>query len=255
MRKTFSYGLLVLVSGMFFFLSCQKSSKGNKEDLVTNPELLSTITVIYERQGNPDVDPSMFGDHIKLIETISANDAALLRYKVHTDWVRFVSRNVDANGVIRRYTFDNSPAQIIEIPLITAAQGESVLIYSTKDTCLFTVGTLEALTNGNLKFSYQNVDKNLMYYNFEVNSQNKIGNFIADADIPFESTWSAFGSRAPGPTCQQQFPNSWNKCMNCSYNECYSSWLCGIACSMGTGIALGCAAAFALHCANIGNPS
>jgi hypothetical protein len=114
---------------------------------------------------------------------------------------------------------------------------------------------LEVLQNGSTKFSYQNIDHNMMYYTFEVNSQNKIGNFIAVADLPFESTWSPFGARAAAPTCYQQFPSSWNKCMNCAYNECYSSWLCGIACSMGTGIALGCAAVFALHCANIGNPS
>jgi hypothetical protein len=116
MKRTFTFGLLVLASGLFFFLSCQKSGHGNKEVVVTPPEHPSTITVTYERQGNPEVDPTMFGDHITLIETISANDPALLRYRAHQDWIRFVSRNVNTSGVIRRYTFDNSPAQVIEIP-------------------------------------------------------------------------------------------------------------------------------------------
>ncbi|MGB8190492.1 MAG: hypothetical protein WCF67_01175 [Chitinophagaceae bacterium] len=253
MKKTIIYGLSVLSLSLFIFFSCRKSGSG-KEVPEPGNEGSITATVTYERNEAVDVEPSIFGDHITLIETIPFANIILRRYRAHPDWIRFVSQNIDVNGAVRRYTVDHSPAQIIEVPLRTTKKCEAALIYTTKDTCLFIRGALDSLVNGNISFSYQSLDRNTTYYKFEVNDQNKIGNFIAASDIPFESIWSAFGTRSAGPTCQQQFPKNWNKCMNCAYAECSSSWLCALACSMTPGIALGCASTFALHCANIGNP-
>ena len=250
MKKALIYGVLLLVSSLFIFLACQKT-ESDKTD-----EVLSTITVTYERLGPWEVDPSTFADHITKIEEITFRDIALDRYKAHLDWVRFVSQNFDPNGTIRRYTVDMSAVQIIEIPLLTTKIGESALIYTTEDTCLFVVGSIEQLINGNKRFEYRNIDGNVSYYSFELNSQEKVGNFGSVNEVPFRTI---FGEGEPTPiigdsTCQQKNPANFGNCMQCAYSECYSSWLCGIGCSLGTGIALGCAAVFALHCANIGNP-
>ena len=149
MKKKLIHGLLILACGLLLFLSCQKSDKDRiDQSAIMKEEFLSTITVTYERHGNPEVDPSMFGDHITLIETISLNDPVLLTYKGYPEWINFIAENADLNGVIKRYTFDNSPAQVIEIPLEMSELGESALIYTTSDTCLFAVGTLESLVNG-----------------------------------------------------------------------------------------------------------
>ena len=50
---------------------------------------------------------------------------------------------------------------------------------------------------GNRKFNYQNIAKDVMYYNFEVDSRKyKIGNFATDVAMPFASTWSVFGEKS-----------------------------------------------------------
>jgi hypothetical protein len=94
----------------------------------------------------------------------------------------------------------------------------------------------------------------VMYYRFDLNADDKIGNYVSGVDIPANETFTnaTEQDRAGTPTCQQTFPDKFLKCFDCAMSECFSNWLCGLACSIKIQIALGCAAAAATHCMGIG---
>jgi len=99
-----------------------------------------------------------------------------------------------------------------------------------------------------------------MNYQFEINSDNKIGNAKIGEKIPFLATFTSGGNlsreklmtiqgqmvTAPQVDCVTTAPNDWSDCMNCLIIEkCGSNWVCAVVC--GTDIVL-CVGAAAISC-------
>ena len=246
MKRKFAVGALLCASLLVLAIACKKYWKQEREDLA------STITTIYERQGIEESDPTIFGDHVTKIEKISLKDVYLAQFQRDPQWGKGVGSRLDPSKDILRYSFDYSAIRMVEIPLITNFKEEAVYIYEYKGQYIFTKGKLEFLLNGYRRVCFTDVD-GAPYYQFDLNDQDKIGNYVCTRDIPASDyfTQGLEVGRAT-PTCHQKFPSSFIKCFDCAMSECFNNWLCGLACSLKVHIALGCAAAAGVHCMGVG---
>jgi len=110
---------------------------------------------------------------------------------------------------------------------------------------MFSTCIVDSLTNTNLKYIIKPIGTADIYYSFEVNGENYLGNIELGVHMPLNEV---LGNRS-GPSCRDAYPADFGNCMWCSLNLCYNRWWCrfipltsSIGVGMAAGWALGCGA-------------
>jgi hypothetical protein len=92
------------------------------------------------------------------------------------------------------------------------------------------------------------ISYNSLYFKLDLNTEDKIGNWVFKNDIPFNTVFANVPSSnkkmmTAAPCGSQSFMN----CMNCNIVQtCFSDWVCGLACGLFT---VSCVGGSALMCA------
>lgn len=249
MRSKRNIGSIVILFGIAiplvgFLYSCKKTAEKYSDQ----------INVIYEAPGlKTGVNPSIFADHVTLVEEIGYNNSSLDSFRCNQLWLTLYSTyssNLDLNN-IKRVSYDWGPMKAILIPLDEGNESEYLIAYTYDDKFLFVKYICNALPNGNRLFQFTSVD-GLEYFSFELNSENKIGNRTVSNSIPWLTTfYPSITERIVTPPgggqllpCNQQ-GLSYGDCMECAINECMADWICACVCMIEPAP---CIAGFALGC-------
>ena len=92
---------------------------------------------------------------------------------------------------------------------------------------------------------FESLNGSILFFSVDVNSSNRVGNIQVGYDL-ISSTLRV----APDDKTCIESTTTFTACMKCAYKECFSDWLCAIACTIaGPKSLLLCTAGFALACA------
>ncbi len=127
----------------------------------------------------------------------------------------------------------NTDKFIYSIPFL---HNSSNLIMATdNDKVSIVIASVDRINNGNDKFIIKNrINENV--FTVEQNSKNKFGNTVhydnkhgyVKTDFSFPYSNVDFQKiNFEKSSCLLQHPDSFSDCMQCAWDECSSSWVCG----------------------------
>ncbi len=247
---------LILIATLFVLFSCNKNESGsilNNETKSSNVEnRLATISgdneiMIYEdRTEAKQIDSKTFllGGNTKKVTTIGYGHSLLNKLKSSNEWKNVIDKlELNLNDIKRTYLHSSS-ISLVSIPILQKNnEGEYFNIYIFGNSFLITKFSQYRNINGNLTLEVKSLD-NELYYKFDLNYENKIGNWSFQKEIPFKTVFmneiNSEQNRPAAPCASMPF----NACMNCFVIEtCGSDWVCAVACGLFIPSCIGGAAA------------
>jgi hypothetical protein len=229
---------LMLGFCVFLIIACTKNN---------NPLNDNTEKVLYQNTVNATVSDSkafVLGGNTKQVTQISFNNSLLNNLKKSEIWKTTLEQlSLNTNDIKRTY-FHTSKLTLITIPIIDNSIESVLNIFINDDNFLITKITTLKQANSNSLYKVTNV-KNELYYQFELDTNNRIGKWVFDKEIPFKETFnpSINSKEAPigdAPCASQPF----NACMNCFIVKvCGNDWVCVAACGLFLPSCIGGAAA------------
>jgi hypothetical protein len=157
--------------------------------------------------------------------------------------VKGESYNLDYSK-IKRITFSSVKYYTYSIPFKESE--DELVIITNNNSISFVISQQITLTNGNKKFLVNNY-KNQPLMSLEQNVEGKIGNRKL-----FKNDNSSFESKSLFPLVENNYLakesgcaglNSFSGCMQCMWDECSSSWVCGAVLALEPGPTIAFAAA------------
>ncbi|WP_452601132.1 hypothetical protein [Pontimicrobium sp. MEBiC06410] len=248
MKKFITAPILSILLLSVLIYSCS----GKEDDNSTNETSLNEV--IYTSSSlKKDISSNFYDNHFNLIEKLGNNPEK-------TE----IINTVESNGVdlsiletneVKKFYFDNSDLLMYSIPIKNSEN--KIIIYRYDD--IYQVSKIEYSARvHNKEFKIKTIDNNL-FYSFEADNQNKIGNFtlmnnqqinLFNNDVYSLQTQKLqqdINDPSTQDCCRRK--SSWSACMNCTVSACGSNWVCAVA----FGIApLEVAAGFAASCIGAG---
>lgn len=231
---------IIFASVILMAYSCDKNNR-------TDNELTQNEITIFEDaidKTGYKIDNLMFGRNIKKVTVIDYDNTILKTLKSSTEWKEILSGiKIDYKKINRTYVY-NSNLSLITIPIINN-KNDYFNIYIHNDKYLITKLSESGEIGGLITYKIQ-TPKNDLYYQFDLNSNRQIGNWLFKKGLPKflneeESNISQI-ARLPA-NCNSL---SWNDCMNCLILDvCGSDWVCTVACGV---VLPSCIGAAALVC-------
>lgn len=218
-------GLLTLSIFSAVLFSCKK----------TENNMSSSTQIIYKRANlKESLNPSIFADHITMVERIPFTSSELDSLKANTTWIYLyaTSGSLLDTGHISRASYDYNQMKVFSIPFDEGSGTEHLIIYSLNNKFLFAKSRLQAVNDTLREFKLLSLGNDI-YYQFQINQENKIGNFSIENTIPFADTFSPTQNTvntATIPCNQQGLP--FGQCILCAINECAQSWICAVVCGV-----------------------
>jgi hypothetical protein len=172
------------------------------------------------------------------VNKISYSNTALSTLRASAEWKELINKaQIDTRNITRTY-YTNASVSVVTIPILGNTSDEDYFnIYVKGNKFVITKVHVAKLPNGNTEVGVRSPDDNV-YYQFEFNTQNKIGNWkIGNTTMPVKQTFSA-GSSAIRMNAEPPPPGGCSDkpfmaCMDCLIiGVCGSSWVCAIACGV-----------------------
>lgn len=201
-------------------------------------------TVLYANlNSRPAATAADFflGGNVKKVVSIDYQHSMLDVLRSSEEWKAAVAGEIpELDGITRTYVF-NSDVSLITVPL-RAKEGvkDYFNVYMQGKRLLITRLSEIRNNNGFTTYKIQSSSGEL-YYQFDLNSKNQLGNWKFDKDIPkmFTAGQAVSASRDPEPCTKKKFYN----CMSCLIVDvCGSDWMCTIACGLAVPSCVGGAA-------------
>ena len=205
----------------FIVYSCNEDS-----DLDGNSITDDKITTIFERTSESLVTSNngIFPD-VNKIELIGKNTELGKNLITEINQVKQYDLNLSK---IKRITFSSAKYYAYSIP-INLDERELVIV-NNNNSISIVISKQISLVNGNKKFIISNF-KNEPIMSLEQNTENMFGNRILfkNSTTSFEVSSSLPVIENPYQTLDSGCPglNSFSACMQCMWDECSSSWVCG----------------------------
>jgi hypothetical protein len=116
-----------------------------------------------------------------------------------------------------------------------------------RDNSVYFVHVFISTIDENVKnYRFESLDREQLYFSLSLNEKSEVGDIVLGEDIVGMGLPRGPQARVPCPTKTKKFGD----CMDCAYQECYSSWKCGLMCSAGAFV-LACVAGFTLACTGV----
>jgi hypothetical protein len=239
---------VILLIGVFYIsiYSCKKSA--NTETFNTSNKITLTENKISKSQIIED--RYAFGNNVKRITNLEYNDKILSILKVSTEWQTILLKyNLNKNKITRTELVNDSSISLITIPIIVNSnEKEYFNIYVQNEKYIIT-RLLEVKNNNGLNTYKIMSYSNKLYYQFDLNSKNQIGNWKFENDMPkiFQKTSSYTTTQLETDNTGSCSGKTFNDCMNCLIVQiCGSNWVCTIACGLELPSCIGAAVAVCL---------
>lgn len=164
---------------------------------------------------------------VELIENIEINSTEGLELRRNIESIK--TFDVDYN-FIEKIQMTGINSYVYTIPFIN--RSEELIVFLNNQMISFVIGSEIALSNGNRQFVMKNFN-NETFYQLEQNHNGLLGNFhITDSEHGFfpltENINNINTSRTFGNvSCIHR--TNFSECMQCAWEQCSSSWVCGAA--------------------------
>ncbi|MBO9658320.1 MAG: hypothetical protein J7527_05800 [Chitinophagaceae bacterium] len=188
---------------------------------------------------------ALLGANVKKVVGIQADHSVFRRIQASSEWKQASSgAELDLTQIKRTYVY-NTDASVVTIPIIsTGAVSEYFNVFVTRESVLITKFS-ESRKEGGVTTCKVLSCKGELYYQFDINSQNLIGNWIFGKELP-KLTGTEKSLSLTGRETTDCTKKKFNSCMTCAIADvCGSDWICAIACSVA---APGCVGGAALYC-------
>jgi hypothetical protein len=214
---------MLIISCLSIFLAC---SNGDSSLTVSSKDNEITTTFIKdpnEQKRESEIPPYL--PEVESIELIGVNTSLGIQLKNDIESIKFFDVNYNN---IERVKLSGIDSEVFTIPFVNGR--DELVVFRNNDMISFVIGNEEELSNGNTKFTMKNY-KNEIFYNLEQDRNDKFGNFeINDKEHGFfqltENT-NIINTSSSRQNCIHLV--NFNACMQCAWDECSSSWVCGAA--------------------------
>jgi hypothetical protein len=187
----------------------------------------------------------LLGANVKKVTAIRGDHSVVERITESGEWKEATAGvKVDLSQVRRTYV-RSTDVSLITIPIVSqVSANEYFNVYAGADKILITRFSELPQEGGRRTCKIQSAAGEL-YYQFDLNSQNQLGNWKFERDLPKLYDTDRNTSLA-GRNQEDCSKKKFNSCMSCVFvNVCGSDWICSIAC----GLAIpSCAGGAALYC-------
>jgi hypothetical protein len=225
-KQKFLYAIFV---SLLLFFSCSKGEKSSIND--------NEITLYESNIESKMVDSRIvfLGGNTKKLTKIEFNNSSLQSLINSENWKDETENLVLKKSEIRKTYLHSSPIEIISIPL--GGNGIQFLnIYALNNNYLITKFVEIQKSDGIKTYEIRSI-KDELYYKFDVNNANQMGNWFFNKEIPFSQVFKTnTRTITPRHASYQQIDKPCNErpfdaCMSCFIAEvCGSDWKCMIAC-------------------------
>lgn len=160
------------------------------------------------------------------IESIGRNTNIAIELISDIESIKFF--NVNYNN-IERIKLSGIDSEVFTIPFTTGR--DELVVFRNNNMISFVIGNEEQLSNGNRRFTLKN-HKNEIFHQIDQNLDDKFGNFvIINNEHGFfqltENLNTVNTTSSRNQNCIHLV--NFNACMQCAWNQCSSSWVCGAA--------------------------
>ncbi len=225
-------------------LSCKKQDASSSSSEINNKE-----EVLYKNETAKSIwhGGSIFGGNTKKVVKIDYNNSVLESLRKSSDWNIILSKNNISKDEIIKTTVINTGIELISIPTSEKENGAdcSFNIYVKGDKFIITKAYSLHLPNGNTRISIISYPENNLYYEVDLDSKNRLGNWkFGTNEIPFHEKFATetsniinkvgldvtSGEEEIGGRCSEK---PYFECMQCLIKEvCASSWVCILECTI-----------------------
>jgi hypothetical protein len=240
MKSKFRNYIIILASLFLLTISC------TKDKIVNNSAVL-----LYKNISLKDSSSAgyLLGSSVKEVSKIEYNNTTFDSLKIRKDWESIVNSNHLDFKNISLTSYFGTKISLLTIPIINPIVNGNfnyINIYVLNNKYVITKFSISNLKNLNRKIVISTMDDKL-YYQLEINKDNKIGKWSSPQDIPLTSTFNQTINNTNIHSNSLQSNESFYKCMSRLITQvCGSDWVCAAMC----GLALpSCIAGAALACA------
>lgn len=186
------------------------------------------------------------GGNIKKVSSISYDNPDLNDLKQSGEWNEIVSKcNLDLTDIKKTYLI-NSSLSLVTIPILEKNKSTRGYfnIYLRNEKYLITKISETANSSGLTTYKIKS-PKDTLYYQFDLNNKNQIGNWFFGKNLPLSEVFNGYAMSQqkvdPNKPCASQ---PFNDCMNCFIIDvCGSDWMCTVTCGLFIPSCIGGAAA------------
>ena len=191
------------------------------------------ISTIFERNSETSIPSNngIFAD-IDKIELVGKNTQLSKKLIKEIDNVK--EYDLDFSQ-IKRITFSSAKYYTYSIPF--NSNDSELIIVTSSNSLSIVISKQITLANGNKKFIVNNF-KNEPLMSLEQNTESMIGNRVL-----FKNSGTSFEASSTLPVIENTYLTrgscaglrSFSGCMQCMWNECSSSWVCGAVLALNPG--------------------
>ncbi|WP_028789240.1 hypothetical protein [Terrimonas ferruginea] len=226
-----------LIAALVLF-SCQKSNQQSIED--NREELL------FKNESKKKMSDFVIGGNIEKVTRIGYDNSVLSSVKSSPEWKALTAKNNILVKDIKRSYLYSGGISLVTIPLAADRGSNQYLnVYIQGEKFLITKLTETKQESGLTTYKILSSSDEL-FYQFDLNDKNQIGNWKFVKDLPkiFAREAVLVPEEPGGGGCSSK---PFYECMNCLIvGVCGSDWLCTIACGLAIPSCLGGAAAVCL---------
>ncbi len=214
--------------------SCQKSNQQAIED--NREELL------FKNESKKKMSDFVIGGNIEKVTRIGYDNSVLSSVKSSPEWQALAAKNnIIVKDIKRSYLYSGGISLVTMSLAPEGGSNQYLNIYIQGEKYLITKLTETRQKNGLTTYKILSSSDEL-FYQFDLNDKNQIGNWKFVKDLPKVFAREAvLVPEEPGGGCSSK---PFYECMNCLIiGVCGSDWVCTIACGLAIPSCLGGAAA------------
>jgi len=228
MKRKYLFASLLL-TGIILFVaySC------TKEDSIQESKDRSSNVLIYEDKSLMDeVSPYFYDNHIYRIELLGDNQEReqILRAAL----AEGVEEEFLVIDEAQKFHFNHTGVIMYSVPTLDPEQ--TLIIYETEGLFQVSMAHFRPVENGLMYFALKTMDDR-EYFSLKLDDQNRVGELKLYENEKVKSFNKAVYSltlteesqdltvkSVSAPCCRKE--SGWSNCMECTVNDCESSWVC-----------------------------
>ncbi len=188
----------------------------------------------------------LLGANVKKVVKIQADHSVVCQIQTSQEWKQACSGvKLDLTQIKRTYVH-STDASVVTIPIVsTGVTSEYFNVFVSRENVLITKFSETPKDGGGTTCKVQSASGEL-YYQFDINSQNLIGNWKFNKELP-KLTGAGKSLSLTGRDATDCTKKKFNSCMTCVIVDvCGSDWICAVACGVAVPSCVGGAALYCL---------
>jgi hypothetical protein len=244
LTKTKTSGVLIIaaVAVALTVYGCSKNGSSEMSKEITEQVLFEdTSDKTFYKPGD-----FLLGGNVKKVTSIGTDHPVFVQIKSTAGWKQAASNvELDLTQIKRTYVH-NTDASLVTIPIVSNEKAKEYFNVYVNDSDVLITRFSEIRQPGGITTCEVRSPLGELYYRFDINNLNQIGNWKFDKDLPKLSA-SRSSISLTGREVVDCSKKKFSSCMNCVILDvCGSDWICSIACGLAIPSCVGGAALYCL---------